>query len=111
VEDTNAEGWVLTNPNDPELAKTTALPVAPPAATATAIPQQEQATMGNQGGVNVLPATKVSAIGEALHRLGSTIFDPAMLKTELKLQRDIQGNGTKQTAFKEFAINYTQLRV
>ncbi len=33
VEDTNAEGWVLTDPNDPDPAKTTALPVAPPAAT------------------------------------------------------------------------------
>jgi hypothetical protein len=33
VEDTNAEGWVLTNPNDPNPAKTTALPVAPPVAT------------------------------------------------------------------------------
>jgi hypothetical protein len=39
------------------------------------------------------------------------MFDPAMLEAELKLQRDIQGNGTNQTAFKEFAINYTQLWV
>jgi hypothetical protein len=39
------------------------------------------------------------------------MFDPAMLGAELKLQWDIQGNGTNQTAFKEFAINYTQLWV
>ncbi len=47
VEDTYAEGWVLTNPNDPNPANTTALPVAPPAATSAAIPQQQQATTGN----------------------------------------------------------------
>jgi hypothetical protein len=39
------------------------------------------------------------------------MFDPATLEAELKLLRDIQGNATKQTAFKEFAINYTQLQV
>ncbi len=39
------------------------------------------------------------------------MFDPATLEVELKLQWDIQGNAMKQTAFKEFAINNTQLRV
>jgi hypothetical protein len=33
------------------------------------------------------------------------------LEAELKLQWDIQGNAMKQTAFKEFAINYTPLWV
>jgi hypothetical protein len=46
-----------------------------------------------------------------LHQLGYTMFDLAILETELKLHWDIQGNGTKQTAFKEFANNYTQLWV
>jgi hypothetical protein len=46
-----------------------------------------------------------------LHWVGYTMFDPAILGAELKLQQDIQGNVMKQTAFKEFAINYTQLWV
>jgi hypothetical protein len=75
------------------------------------IPQQQQAITGNQGGENALPATEFSGIGQPLHWLGYTIFDPAMLEAELKLQTDIQGNTTNQTVFKEFAINYTQLRV
>jgi hypothetical protein len=83
---------------------TIALPVAPPAATAAAVPQQQQATTGNQGGVNALSATKFPGIGQALHRLGYTMFDPAMLEAKLKLQNDIQGNVMKQTVFNEFAI-------
>jgi hypothetical protein len=111
AEDTYAEGWVLTDPNDPNPANTTALQVAPPAATVAAVPQQQQATTGNQGGLNALPATKFSGIRQALYQLGYTMFDPTTLEAELKLQRDIQGNAMKQSAFKEFAINYTQLRV
>ncbi len=62
-----------------------ALPVVPPAATAAAIPQQQQATMGNQGGVNALPATEFSGIRQVLHWLGYTMLNPAMLEAELKL--------------------------
>jgi hypothetical protein len=108
AEDSHANGWVLTNPNDPNPANTTALPVA---TTAAAVQQQQQAKTGNQGGVNSLPATKFLRIGQALHWLGYTMFDSATLEAELKLKWDIQGNSTKQTAFKDFAINYTQLRV
>ncbi len=66
AEDMYAEGWVLTDPNDPNPANTTALPEAPPAATATAIPQQQQATMGNQVGLNALPANKFLLIWQVL---------------------------------------------
>ena len=111
VEDTYAEGWVLTDPNDPNPANTMVFPVALPAATAATIPQQQQATMGNHGGVSSLSGTELLGIRQALHWLGYTMFDPAILGAEHELQRDIQGNATEQTAFKEFAINYTQLWV
>jgi hypothetical protein len=111
AEDMYAEGWVLTNPNDPNPANTMALPVALPAATAAAIPQQQQATTGNQRRLKALPATKFLGIRQVLQQLRYTIFNPATLEAELKLQRDNQGNAMKQNTFKEFAINYTQLWV
>jgi hypothetical protein len=111
AEDTYAEGWVLTDPNDPDPANTMVFPVALPAAIAATIPQQQQATMGNHGGVSSLPGTEFLGIRQTLHWLGHTMFDPAILGAELKLQWDIQGNVTKQNDFKEFAINYTQLWV
>ncbi len=76
---------ILTNSNNPDPSNTTALPVVPPAATAAAVPQQQQATTGNQGGVNVLPAIEFSGIGQALHWLGYTMLNPAVLEVELKL--------------------------
>jgi hypothetical protein len=38
-------------------------------------------------------------------------YDVSVFASELALKREIQGNTTKQTAFKEFATNYTQMRV
>jgi hypothetical protein len=69
AEDTYAERWVLTYPNDPNPANlmTMALPVASPAATAAAVPQQQQATTGNQGAVNALPTTKFPGNRQAIH--------------------------------------------
>jgi hypothetical protein len=50
-------------------------------------------------------------IGMALKQKGHLNYEPSTVAAELLLQRDIQGNTTKQTAFREFATNYTQLRV
>jgi hypothetical protein len=50
-------------------------------------------------------------IGTALKQKGHLNYEPSTVAAELLLQRDIQGNTTKQTAFREFATNYTQLRV
>ena len=47
----------------------------------------------------------------ALKKQGHTNYEIPVVASELALQRDIQGNTTKQTAFREFATNYTQLRV
>jgi hypothetical protein len=58
AEDTYAEGWVLTDPNDADPANTRVFSVALPAATVATIPQQQQATMGNHGGVSSLPVTE-----------------------------------------------------
>jgi hypothetical protein len=52
-----------------------------------------------------------SGIGTALKRQGHLNYEPTTVASELSLQRDIQGNTTKQTAFKDFATNYTQMRV
>ncbi len=50
-------------------------------------------------------------IGTALNQKRHQNYEPSTVAAELLLQRDIQGNITKQTAFREFATNYTQLRV
>jgi hypothetical protein len=50
-------------------------------------------------------------VGTALKQKGHLNYEPSTVAAELLLQRDIQGNTTKQTAFREFATNYTQLRV
>jgi hypothetical protein len=55
--------------------------------------------------------SKFLGIGIALKCLGHVMYDPAMLEAELSLKRDIQGNITQQAAFRDFAVNYMQLRV
>jgi hypothetical protein len=50
-------------------------------------------------------------IGTALKRQGYLNYEPITVAAELSLQRDIQGNPTKQAVFQEFATNYTQMRV
>ena len=50
-------------------------------------------------------------IRTALKRQGHLNCKPATVASELSLQQDIQGNTAKQTTFKDFATNYTQIRV
>ncbi len=52
-----------------------------------------------------------SGLANAIKKQGHHNYDIAVLSSELALQRDIQGNTSKQTAFKDFATNYTQMRV
>ncbi len=39
------------------------------------------------------------------------MYNPAMLEVEESLQQDIQGNNTRQAAFRDFTVNYTLLWV
>ena len=57
------------------------------------------------------PQQEFSGIITALKKQGHQNYELSVVSSELALQRDIQGNTTKQTAFREFATNYTQLRV
>ncbi len=50
-------------------------------------------------------------IRTALKKQGHLNYDTALVASELSLQQDIQGNTKNQTAFKEFATNYTQMRI
>jgi hypothetical protein len=47
----------------------------------------------------------------ALKCLGHVMYNPAMLEVEESLQQDIQGNNTRQAAFRDFTVNYTLLWV
>jgi len=51
-----------------------------------------------------------SGIATALKKQGHQNYEAQLVASELALQRDIQGNSTKQAAFKDLATNYTQLR-
>jgi hypothetical protein len=57
------------------------------------------------------PQEEFSGITTALKKQGHQNYEISVVASELALQPDIQGNTTKQTAFREFATNYTQLRV
>ncbi len=50
-------------------------------------------------------------ITTAIKKQGHQNYEISVMAAELALQREIQGSTTKQTAFREFATNYTQLRV
>lgn len=52
-----------------------------------------------------------SGLSNAIKKQGHHNYDIAVLSSELALQKDIQGNTAKQTAFRDFATNYTQMRV
>ena len=57
------------------------------------------------------PQENFSGITTALKKQGHKNYENPVVAAELALQRDIQGNTAKQAAFREFAMNYTQLRV
>ena len=57
------------------------------------------------------PRENFSGIATALKKQGHQNYKIPVMASKLALQRDIQGNTTKQTAFRDFATNYTQLRV
>ena len=57
------------------------------------------------------PLEDFSGITAALKKQGHQNYDVPVVASELALQRDIGTNTTKQSAFKDFATNYTQLRV
>jgi hypothetical protein len=81
--------------------------------------EQEQVVLVQQAqrtipGTMAQPGTnqeEFSGIGTALKRQGHLNYEPITVAVELSLQRNIQGNPTKQAAFQEFATNYTQMRV
>jgi hypothetical protein len=81
--------------------------------------EQEQAVPVHQAqrttqGTTAQPGTNQEeflGIGTTLKRQGHLNYEPSTVAAELSLQRKIQGNPTKQAAFREFATNYTQLRV
>jgi hypothetical protein len=52
-----------------------------------------------------------SRIAMALKKQGHQNYDITVVTMEQSHQRDIHENTTKQTAFKEFATNYTQMRI
>jgi hypothetical protein len=52
-----------------------------------------------------------SGIGNALKRQAQVIHEPLTIMADLSLQRDIQDSAVKQTAFREFATNYNQMRI
>jgi hypothetical protein len=55
--------------------------------------------------------TEYSGIGAALCCLGHNMYDPEIIAAELKLQSNIDGDQAKRTAFRDFSVNYTQLRM
>jgi hypothetical protein len=67
--------------------------------------------MGIPAGPPPGPRSEFSGISTTLKRLGHVMYDPATLEAELSLQRNIQGNNVRQAAFRDFTVNYTQLRV
>jgi hypothetical protein len=70
------------------------LPMAPPVQTPH-LQQQEE----------------YSGIGNALKRQAQVIHEPLTIMADLSLQRDVQDSAMKQTAFREFATNYNQMRI
>ena len=57
------------------------------------------------------PQEEFSGITMALKKQGHQNYEIPAVAAEPALQREIQGSTSKQMAFKEFATNYTQLRV
>jgi hypothetical protein len=57
------------------------------------------------------PQEEFLGITTAIKKQGHQNYEIPGVSSELALQWDIQGNTMKQTAFREFATNYTQLRV
>jgi hypothetical protein len=52
-----------------------------------------------------------SGIGNALKFQAQLIHEPLTIMADLLVQRDVQDNAVKQNAFREFATNYTQMRI
>jgi hypothetical protein len=77
----------------PPLGPQMGLPLGP---LAPALPHQQE---------------EYSGISTALKRQVQLIHEPLTIMSESAMQRDIQGSTAKQTAFKEFATNYNQMRV
>jgi hypothetical protein len=108
----NDNSWVMAIQNYQTTGNTTApaprIQQGPPVAIRNTLPQMPmEIPAGPPPG---LPS-KFLGIGMALKCLGHVMYYPAMLEAELSLQRDIQGNNTRQAAFRGFMVNYTQLRV
>jgi len=77
-------------------------------------PQGDQRPTAPVGQGATQPPTQpeeFSGIATALRKQGHQNYEAQLIASELALQRDIQGNSTRQAAFKDLATNYTQLRV
>ncbi len=117
------EAWILTGgvaPVPPQAQQMTVPPLACAnvfqelATTQNQGPhqQQQQAVQQQQQPTALQTPADFSGLGHALNWMGHTMYNPRMLEAELSLQRDtIEGNATAQARFKDFAVNYGQLRV
>jgi hypothetical protein len=118
--DDNNEGWSLAGdatqrtPQDqrPTVVNQAALPPAPNMNQGR---QLEPPAPGEQQQPQMaVPVTtqEYSGLGLALSRMGHTMYEPRTLEAELSLQGGtMEGNTNALARFKDFAVNYGQLRV
>jgi hypothetical protein len=77
-----------------------------PTTTTTGSASTTTATCGNTTQADFL------GLGHALNRMGHTMYNTWALEAELSLQREtMEGNSAVQARFKDFVVNYGQLRV
>ena len=73
---------------------------------------QAQPPRETRGGGNPPQApTEYSGSGAAHRCLGHNMYDPEIIAAELKLQSNIDNDQAKRAAFRNFLVNYTQLRM
>jgi hypothetical protein len=108
-EDNDDESWALVMART---ARGTTRPISQTQEGAQQATEQPQAQPPVQAAARPpTPQEDFSGITAALKRQGHQNYDVPVVAAELALQRDIGSNTTKQAVFKDFATNYTQLRV
>ena len=117
------EGWVLTGgaaPGPPQAQQMT-VPFLAGANVLQGLaiaqnqgPNQQGQPAAQQQQQPTTPKTSAefSGLGLALTRMGHTMYNPRTLEAELSLQAGaMEGNAAALARFKDFAVNYGQLRV
>ncbi len=69
-----------------------------------------QQGVGGNGNPPQAP-TEYSGLETALRHLGHNMYDPETITAKLKLQSEIDGDQGKRAAFRDFLVNYNQVRV